>query len=107
MNWWKNQILLGICTIVGGIAAIGYFSEKVAMILPSRFNPAESVGLEWWEVLIGVVIVLVPYILIHYILIKSRKELEEKAETKAGWGPFAEHYTNGSGYWQLGLRDVP
>jgi hypothetical protein len=103
MKWWKNQILLGICTVVGGIAAIGYFSEKVAAILPSRSNPATSVGLEWWEILIGVVIVLVPYILIHYILIKSRKELKEKAETKAGWGPVAEHYTNGSGYWQIGL----
>ena len=103
MKWWNNQILQEICTVLGGIAAVGYLNEKISALIPSGTSSGTSAGLEWWEILIGIAIIIVPYIFIHYILINSRKALTEQAEKKAGWGPFAEHYINVSEYWQLGL----
>ena len=103
MKWWNNQILLGVCTVVGGVAAIGYFSEKLAAIIHSKTTTSTSSGLHWFEIVIGVVIIFVPYAIIQYVLVNSRKNLREKTKSIPCWSPVAEHYINGFDSWKLGL----
>ena len=103
MSWLKNNILLSICTILGGIAAIGYFSEKIVTYFPSSPIKKGFTGLDWWDVIIGIAIIIIPYISLLLFLSSSRKNLMNNAREKAGLEKPAEYYETGVEQWRIGL----